>query len=642
MGKERTVIIILAFILVLTFGVQQVYSTFTTIDTPVSPPFTGYKLEKAAVINYGNDTNPAFFDITVYSQYRPLLETNILCGQSVDAKYDQETGISDEDSTLLINSIEKNSRVKFGIKGFSIDLGGVKTKTETRIGTSTIHSLKSITGIVQHVDNENGDYQKKLNLYQIDQIYRFTPVGYTPELLDKMKTIEDLKSLQSFMDTNPGKLHGSGKTQSLFVHPDVANRINAGFAPYPWKVPCPLVPFPIGGIPIMMNQCSIWPTQKKTVEFGLQWQEQQLGKIFKKTRDDMKELQQQLQEKQDKHPMTDTLGATPDGSWDIAGKSVNIQAMTAYIKDAACQTNTNYSQEIESKPTFVSGYSTNPYGVDIIPIQNADDSNDVVVKNTAHQVSIELKVIPSDSDIAQTFSLVIIADIEADGDIQPHGWSTDFANYGDSISVDDLPEWIKNQLPEEFEIVDEYPYWRLLAYVQPPQQGNQLHVKIIGHTGLFPTLQIIDEHNYVVPGATVEFEGHTVITDVFGGAHFDELTITKDGIYEVSISKDGYESSSRTISLDSEIDDSSRSNVTYDIDENGNLVPQDTVAFEEFMETFDFSSVTAQPSSQITQPSSDLICVDKVFIENNKGRIACVTPSTAEKLVERGWGTILE
>jgi len=35
------------------------------------------------------------------------------------------------------------------------------------------------------------------------------------------------------------------------------------------------------------------------------------------------------------------------------------------------------------------------------------------------------------------------------------------------------------------------------------------------------------------------------------------------------------------------------------------------------------------------------ICIDKVWIENSKGKIACVTPSTADKLVERGWGTIL-
>ncbi|MCH7561526.1 MAG: MBL fold metallo-hydrolase [Thaumarchaeota archaeon] len=35
------------------------------------------------------------------------------------------------------------------------------------------------------------------------------------------------------------------------------------------------------------------------------------------------------------------------------------------------------------------------------------------------------------------------------------------------------------------------------------------------------------------------------------------------------------------------------------------------------------------------------ICIDKVWIEKTTGKIACVTPSTAEKLVERGWGTLL-
>ena len=32
----------------------------------------------------------------------------------------------------------------------------------------------------------------------------------------------------------------------------------------------------------------------------------------------------------------------------------------------------------------------------------------------------------------------------------------------------------------------------------------------------------------------------------------------------------------------------------------------------------------------------------KFWIENTKGKIACVTQSTADKLVERGWGTMLE
>jgi len=38
----------------------------------------------------------------------------------------------------------------------------------------------------------------------------------------------------------------------------------------------------------------------------------------------------------------------------------------------------------------------------------------------------------------------------------------------------------------------------------------------------------------------------------------------------------------------------------------------------------------------------DQICIDKVWIENNRGKVACVTSSTAEKLVERGWGTMLD
>ena len=39
---------------------------------------------------------------------------------------------------------------------------------------------------------------------------------------------------------------------------------------------------------------------------------------------------------------------------------------------------------------------------------------------------------------------------------------------------------------------------------------------------------------------------------------------------------------------------------------------------------------------------STQICIDKVWLENTKGKIACVTPSTASVLVERGWGTMLD
>lgn len=38
----------------------------------------------------------------------------------------------------------------------------------------------------------------------------------------------------------------------------------------------------------------------------------------------------------------------------------------------------------------------------------------------------------------------------------------------------------------------------------------------------------------------------------------------------------------------------------------------------------------------------NVICKDKVWLENGKGKLVCTTPETAKKLVERGWGTILE
>jgi hypothetical protein len=50
--------------------------------------------------------------------------------------------------------------------------------------------------------------------------------------------------------------------------------------------------------------------------------------------------------------------------------------------------------------------------------------------------------------------------------------------------------------------------------------------------------------------------------------------------------------------------------------------------------------VPAFPFSNATE--YDQICVDKVWLKNSKGKIACVTPTTADALVERGWGAILE
>ena len=46
--------------------------------------------------------------------------------------------------------------------------------------------------------------------------------------------------------------------------------------------------------------------------------------------------------------------------------------------------------------------------------------------------------------------------------------------------------------------------------------------------------------------------------------------------------------------------------------------------------------------TETTNFKSELICVDKVWMESNSGRIACVSPFTATVLVERGWGNMLE
>ena len=52
--------------------------------------------------------------------------------------------------------------------------------------------------------------------------------------------------------------------------------------------------------------------------------------------------------------------------------------------------------------------------------------------------------------------------------------------------------------------------------------------------------------------------------------------------------------------------------------------------------------ITTTVSTDIFATEENEICIDKIWIENTKGKIACVTPSTAATLVERGWGTILE
>jgi len=55
------------------------------------------------------------------------------------------------------------------------------------------------------------------------------------------------------------------------------------------------------------------------------------------------------------------------------------------------------------------------------------------------------------------------------------------------------------------------------------------------------------------------------------------------------------------------------------------------------------SEVVMQVHAESRIPKdADITCEGKIWLENIKGKLACVFPSTAKKLVERGWGKILE
>ncbi len=51
---------------------------------------------------------------------------------------------------------------------------------------------------------------------------------------------------------------------------------------------------------------------------------------------------------------------------------------------------------------------------------------------------------------------------------------------------------------------------------------------------------------------------------------------------------------------------------------------------------------TASVSADVIAAEHDQICINKIWIENSKGKIACVSSGTAASLIERGWGTMLD
>ena len=69
----------------------------------------------------------------------------------------------------------------------------------------------------------------------------------------------------------------------------------------------------------------------------------------------------------------------------------------------------------------------------------------------------------------------------------------------------------------------------------------------------------------------------------------------------------------------------------------GNTISEET---REVLQTMDvMPSATEKPTHS---KGYEIICEGKVWVESLKGKLVCTFPSTAKKLVERGWGTILE
>ena len=71
------------------------------------------------------------------------------------------------------------------------------------------------------------------------------------------------------------------------------------------------------------------------------------------------------------------------------------------------------------------------------------------------------------------------------------------------------------------------------------------------------------------------------------------------------------------------------------------LIAGNTISekIKESLQTMDMPPMKQEP---VLSKGYEIICEGKVWVESLKGKIACTFPSTAKKLVERGWGTILE
>ena len=116
----------------------------------------------------------------------------------------------------------------------------------------------------------------------------------------------------------------------------------------------------------------------------------------------------------------------------------------------------------------------------------------------------------------------------------------------------------------------------------------------------------------------------------------DSKLIDVDLPFKVSI--DG-----KTVKHQESVDAFNHRVVTLDVKPNSEtLFISGSVISEEMQEPLQTMATPPIKQDPSLSKGYEIICEGKTWIESLKGKLACTLPSTAKKLVERGWGTILE
>ena len=233
----------------------------------------------------------------------------------------------------------------------------------------------------------------------------------------------------------------------------------------------------------------------------------------------------------------------------------------------------------------------------------------------------------------ETFEIIDI--IETTGNVwdlvvEPNSHKIYASHQGDDVIVVLSPQSVRETLPiitqETPVVVVDYILYhgQDVRMVNPilNVEGNSISSRIVTNDGGSLTVQI----------------PHTVLVAQQDDGQDKEFSVTVDGksvTYEEVMTTDEFRSINFFVPEES---------LTLEIIGTDILSePQSTDTTTMMQDKEEEVAVEIEKTTQEnTIIPADVICEDKTWIENNNGKIACVTPSTAQKLVERGWGTILE